>query len=237
MAGKAAADGCGTIAPVMRILVAGPPEDGCPALAGLLRDAGHDVEVGWAETPVPASFDLVILTRAMSRPERVREIRERHPALPLLVLTAEGSVAERVQALDAGADDALSVPFAGSQMVSRVRALGRRALMAERPPDLLEVDGCFIDLGRARASRDGAPIELSRREVDIVRWLHRHKARAVSRRELLEHVFGVSPDAETRSVDMAIAVLRKKLERDPKRPTILVSVKGVGYAWGDLTQT
>ena len=119
----------------MRVLVGRAEDDGCAGLAALLRDAGHEVEIGSTDGPeLAARFDLVILTRASSRPEDVRRFRERHRALPLLVITAEGSVAERVDALDAGADDALAAPFAASQMDSRVRALGRRALLAEMPP-------------------------------------------------------------------------------------------------------
>jgi DNA-binding response OmpR family regulator len=67
----------------------------------------------------------------------------------------------------------------------------------------------------------------------MLRWLHRHAGRAVTRAELLEHVFGQRGDLQTRAVDMAIAVLRKKVEQDPARPRIIVSVKGAGYAWGD----
>ena len=76
------------------------------------------------------------------------------------------------------------------------------------------------------------PIALTAREVGVVRWLYRHRARTVSRGELLEHVWNTRPDMETRTVDMTIAHLRHKIERDPANPAIIVSVKGVGYAWG-----
>jgi DNA-binding response OmpR family regulator len=72
---------------------------------------------------------------------------------------------------------------------------------------------------------------LSPREVELIRWLHRNRERTVERREILEHVFHVSPEIETRSVDMAIATLRKKIEREPEKPAIIVSIKGLGYAW------
>jgi two-component system response regulator RegX3 len=72
---------------------------------------------------------------------------------------------------------------------------------------------------------------LTLREVGIVRWLYRHKDRVVSRAELLEQVFGQRGDLQTRAVDMAIAVLRKKLEADPADPSLIVSIKGAGYAW------
>ncbi len=66
---------------------------------------------------------------------------------------------------------------------------------------------------------------------ELIRWLHRNRERTASRKEILEHVFRVSPEIETRSVDMAIATLRKKIEREPEKPAIIVSVKGQGYAW------
>jgi two-component system, OmpR family, alkaline phosphatase synthesis response regulator PhoP len=89
-----------------------------------------------------------------------------------------------------------------------------------------------IDLARMTVTRGDTRAALTPREVGIVRWLYQHKDRVVSRAELLEQVFGQRGDLQTRAVDMAIAVLRKKLEGDPAKPTLIVSVKGAGYAWG-----
>jgi len=80
-------------------------------------------------------------------------------------------------------------------------------------------------------------IALTPREVGILRWLHRHRSRAVSRSELLEKVWGASGDLQTRTVDMTIAKLRQKIERDPAEPEILTTVTGVGYAWGRSDET
>ena len=71
------------------------------------------------------------------------------------------------------------------------------------------------------------------REVEIIRWLHRHRARAVSRAELLEEVWGLPADLRTRTVDMTVAKLRQKIERDPTRPRIIVTTTGIGYGWGE----
>jgi DNA-binding response OmpR family regulator len=158
-------------------------------------------------------------------------LRARDEAIAILVLTERGLVEDRVAGLRAGADDALEVPFAAAQAVARVDALGRRARLVPKLAELVEADGCMVDLSRCIAVRDGRVTQLSAREVGLIRWLHRHRGRTVERREILEHVFGVSPDVETRSVDMAIATLRKKLERDVDHPAIIVSVKGLGYAW------
>ena len=125
----------------------------------------------------------------------------------------------------------MTKPFSARELLARVRALGRRAPVAESL-DELTVEGAVIDLARMVVTRDDHQTSLTPREVGIVRWLHRHKDRVVPRAELLEQVFGQRGDLQTRAVDMAIAVLRKKLERDPAKPELIVSVKGAGYAWG-----
>ena len=116
-------------------------------------------------------------------------------------------------------------------MLARVEALGRRARVAPAEPELIEFDGCSFDLGRCVAQRDGEPVPLTAREVGILRWLHRHRNRSVSRSELLEQVWGTVGTLQTRTVDMTIAKLRQKIERDPAQPAIIVTVTGVGYAW------
>ena len=90
----------------------------------------------------------------------------------------------------------------------------------------------MIDLGRLEADRDGEIARLTPRETGILRWLYRHRARAVSRSELLERIWGTSGELQTRTVDMTIANLRQKIERDPADPQIVLTVKGAGYAWG-----
>jgi DNA-binding response OmpR family regulator len=201
-------------------------------LRAVLEAAGHVIETARA---LPAHLDAELIVLAGDAPATVNTcalIRARDATLPILLLTDRGLVEDRVAGLRAGADDAVEAPFAASQMVARVDALSRRARLVPALPDLLDVDGCMFDLARCVALRDGTPIALSPREVELIRWLHRHRARAVERKEILEHVFNVSPNVESRSVDMAIATLRKKIERDPERPAIIVSVKGLGYAWG-----
>jgi DNA-binding response OmpR family regulator len=141
----------------------------------------------------------------------------------------------RVRALQAGADDAFDGSFAMSQMMARVGAVARRAAMTPKLREELAIDGCAIDLAAATATRDGRTIALTAREVEIVRWLSRHEGHVVSRADLLQHVWRLSPATETRAVDVAIATLRQQLERDASEPAIIVSVRGVGYVWGVLT--
>jgi DNA-binding response OmpR family regulator len=199
----------------------------------VLGEAGHEVVIGTGPPIDPTRLrtaELVVLAGAAAA-TLCATLRARDPVLPIMMLTDRGLVEDRVAGLRAGADDCVEVPFAPSQMAARVDALGRRARLIPPLPEIIEADGCMFDLSRCLAVRDGKIITLSPREAELVRWLHRHRERAVERREILEHVFGVSPNIESRSVDMAIATLRKKIERTPDRPAIIVSVKGLGYTW------
>ncbi|MFO0724696.1 MAG: response regulator transcription factor [Myxococcota bacterium] len=227
----------------MRVLILSSNRERAEALGALLCEAGRAseveilpaIEAGRLGTPLP----MVVLDQLDLGPRALdlcRALRAARPEAPILMLTAEGLVEERVAGLEAGADDVLTVPYAASQMVARVGALERRSKLVPAKAEVVEADGCLIDLGRCRAFRAEHAVELSARESTLLGWLHRHRQRAVSREEILEHVFGVSPQIESRSVDVAISQLRKKIERDPARPRIVVSVKGKGYAWGsDLT--
>ena len=207
----------------------------------LLRGAGHAVEaVGDGATAVERGvelpFDLVVLDLMLPKLDGLevcQRLKRARPSLPILMLTARGSEDDKVRGLGEGADDYVVKPFGARELLARVQALGRRARTdATHDEERLEIDGARFDLGRCRVERDGASCELTGREVGILRWLHLHRARVVTRSELLEHVWRASAALQTRTVDMTIANLRKKIERDPADPRIVVSVKGVGYSWG-----
>jgi len=162
----------------------------------------------------------------------LRSLRQDGCDWPILILTARGEEADKVRGLRLGADDYVTKPFATRELLARVEALGRRVQTPAHELRELEVDGCRIDLGKCVAHRADRSISLTAREVDILRWLFHHRSRAVSRSELLQVVWGSPGDLRTRTVDMTIANLRQKIERDPSRPEIVVTVKGVGYTWG-----
>jgi DNA-binding response OmpR family regulator len=209
-------------------------------LCDLLAGDGHDVSAaadgqqglarGLAEP-----FDLVVLDLMLPRLDGIevcRRLRAARPGIPILMLTARGGEDDVVRGLGEGADDYVTKPFGARELLARVRALARRA--PPREPETIAVDGLSVDLGLLIARRDGAAdVPLTAREAGILRLLHRHRGRSVTRAELLEQVWGARGDLRTRAVDMAIAVLRKKIERDPASPRIVVSVKGLGYAWGE----
>ncbi len=208
-------------------------------IVDLLRGDGHEVSaagdgVEGVEAGLREAFDLVVLDLMMPRldgMEVCRRLRAARPGMPILMLTARGSEDDKVRGLMEGADDYVTKPFSARELLARVRVLGRRAPAGQESLDEVQVDGALIDLARMMVTRGESRVALTPREVGIVRWLHRHQDRVVSRAELLEHVFGQRGDLQTRAVDMAIAVLRKKLEADPGKPTLIVSVKGAGYAW------
>jgi DNA-binding response OmpR family regulator len=211
-------------------------------LADLLAGEGHrveavaDGEAALASGADPA-VDLLILDLMLPGVdgfEVCRRLRELRPALPILMLTARGSEDDKVRGFAAGADDYVTKPFSIRELVARVKALQRRLRPAEEPELTFETDGCTFDLGRFEASRPAeASIPLTARESRILGWLYQHRTRAVSRAELLEMVWGTRGDLRTRTVDMTIANLRRKIERDPTDPRIVVTVAGVGYAWGE----
>ncbi len=226
----------------MRILVVEDELILREGLVDLIEAAGHEVvAVGdgllAAERGVAEPFDMVVLDWMLPRlegPEVCRRLRLARPALPVLMLTAKGAEGDKVDGLHAGADDYVTKPFSPRELLARIEVFERRMKAAPQAAEVVEVDGCRIDLGRCVATRDGRDEVLTAREVGIVRWLARHRGRAVTRAELLEHVWGLSPNIETRTVDVTIMNLRKKLERDPKAPTVIVSQKGIGYSFGAL---
>lgn len=216
----------------MRILFGTTTDD--PAITDAL--AHHEIVIERdVETFVRRAntepFDLVLAGQMGKSSGEI--LGERIRGAPVIVVTRAGDVEARVRAMELGAYDAFDGSFAGSQIAARSVAAVRRSARIPKDAEVIEVDGCTIDLHAATATRDDHVHALTAREIEIVRWLYRHRHRVVGRGELLEHVWGVSPDVTTRSVDVAISALRAKLERDPKNPRVISSIKGAGYIWAE----
>jgi DNA-binding response OmpR family regulator len=189
------------------------------------------------EMAVKAQFDLLLLDLVLPRRdglEILTEVRRLRPTLPIVILTARGEEADRVRGLRDGADDYVVKPFSVKELLARVEAVMRRS--AERPTDLAEVQiaGGLIDLRRREVRfDDGRRIELSEREIELVHYLAANCGRAIARDELLANVWRISPRGlSTRTIDMHIARLREKLEDDPERPAVILTVRGKGYMFG-----
>jgi DNA-binding response OmpR family regulator len=228
----------------VHVLVGMAAADQRGRIAALFADQGHttfttDSRASTLEAAATRVLDLLVLDgsdAAFDGHGLLERVRLSKPALPILLLTALGDVDARVLGLSQGADDALEVPFAPSQMMARATALTRRAARARREPEVLKVDGCELDLGAHVAKRGKVSVQLTAREVGVLRWLHANRERAVTRAELLQHVWGLSPNMETRTVDVAISALRKKIEVDAAAPRIVTSVRGTGYRFSSVRE-
>lgn len=155
--------------------------------------------------------------------------QDRHQAI--IMLTAKTSDDEIIQGLTLGADDYVAKPFSVAELVLRVKAVLRRSGLADDEAALSFDDGLTIDLENLCGQREGASITFTRREADLLRYLARHSDRPISREELLTKVWGYARnlDIETRTVDIHIAKLRRKIEVNPGVPVNLVTVRGAGY--------
>ncbi len=180
-------------------------------------------------------FDLVLLDvmlPSMSGFEVCEAIRARDRVQPIIMLTAKVSDEDIVNGLRLGADDYVGKPFGVQELVLRVEAVLRRALGdADEVHRIVLGDAVSIDCDNLAGDVDGAEVQFTRREIEILRYLYRHHERPVARDELLSEVWGYARhlDLETRTVDIHIAKLRRKLERDPGKPRRVVTVRGAGY--------
>ncbi len=175
------------------------------------------------------SLDLLILDLGLpdgSGQSLCAELRASGNASPILVLTAHGAVASRVACLDAGADDFLSKPFAVAELRARVRALGRRR--GGGGPRVFVYEGCGLRLNFSERSAlvNGTPAPITTREWSILELLAARRGRVVSRRELLEGVWGDADDSASASLDVLIARIRRKLS-----PDVIRTVRGTGYVF------
>jgi DNA-binding response OmpR family regulator len=180
-----------------------------------------------------ARFDLVILDLMLPKVDGVEVCRQlrRRSQVPIIMLTAKGSETDKVAGLEVGADDYITKPFSMREFRSRVRAALRRSRMAAEPPDQepIELGELRIDPGRRMVTLDSEEVRLTYVEFEILSALARSPGRVLSRETLLEHVWGDSEYRDPRTVDVHIRHLREKLERDPKQPEFLLTVRGVGY--------
>ncbi len=194
-------------------------------------DVSHEGEEGYylaESTP----YDLIILDIMLPKMDGfqlLRRLRARKPNLPVLVLTARGSVEDRVRGLDLGADDYLVKPFALAELIARVRALLRRG--RESGPEL-RVGDLILDGARRRVTRGGKTIELSNKEFSLLEYLMRNANHAVTRGMIAEHVWDSSFDSFTNVIDVYINHLRNKIDRSSGRK-LIHSVRGVGYRISD----
>lgn len=216
----------------MRILFA---EDDAPLgalVSRVLREEGHVVE--WARDGDAADahlegggFDLAILDVMMPGRDGFQVAsgrRERGDATPILLLTARGTVEDRVRGLDAGADDYLVKPFAMPELLARVRALGRRPSVT--PSETLRAGPLALDTRARRASVAGRPVELTAREYALLELFLRNRGAVLSRTQILDRVWSYDYDGASNIVETYVRYLRRKLG---PAGAMIRTVRGMGY--------
>jgi two-component system alkaline phosphatase synthesis response regulator PhoP len=210
----------------------------------LLAENGREaLEIAERERPALAILDRMM--PEMDGVEVCKHLRQSQPDMYVILLTALGSEDQRVLGLEAGADDYISKPFSGRELVLRVKAMLRRSqkLAVATAPEVPAkaplvtagspetTTGVFIDAERRQVWKDGAEIELTKLEFDLLKFLADNPGLVFSRDRLLERVWNYDYFGDERVVDVHMARLRKKLEDDPAHPRYIQTIRGVGYKY------
>jgi DNA-binding response OmpR family regulator len=195
------------------------------------------------ETARGADVDLILLDLVLPGAagqgglDILKDVRSSRPTLPVIIMTARGEESERVLGLRLGADDYVVKPFGIKELLARVEAVLRRS--PQRPTDLttIKLPSGVADLARCEVRFNGGErVELSEKEMELLRYLATNPERAISREELLSCVWRIDPrGAETRTIDMHVARLREKLRDDPADPKIILTLRGKGYSFAKPT--
>jgi len=212
-----------------------------------LEAEGYEVEtVGDGQTALdlltrnPRRYDAVALDVMLPGKdgfEVARELREAGQYVPILMLTARSRPEDVLRGFEAGADDYVSKPFELGILLARLRGLLRRrewlrlSQTAAQSPgvEVFDFSGKTIDFSKLELSAGGRTVQLTLMEAELLRYLIKHEGQAVSRQKLLEDVWGLREDTDTRAIDNFIVRLRRYIEDDPSNPNHLLTVRGVGY--------
>jgi two-component system, OmpR family, alkaline phosphatase synthesis response regulator PhoP len=199
---------------------------------GYAVDTADDGAVG-LDRAATGTYDLIVLDVMLPRMSGLdicREVRRRGVTTPILMLTARGQVVDKVVGLKLGADDYLTKPFEAIELMARLEALLRRRPSAPQSGgEAYRFGDIVVDVRRAEVTRGGQPVDLSAREFKLLRHFIEHRGATLSRDELLTEVWGYDEMPLTRTVDVHVAGLRQKIERNPKSPEYILTVHGLGY--------
>lgn len=187
---------------------------------GLRRALGSDIGLIILDLMLPGRGGLEVCS----------ELRRRGVQTPILMLSARGELVDRVTGLKLGADDYLAKPFAMAELVARLEVLLRRAQPRMRPlQGFYRFGDVDVSFDQPEVRRAGQPIELTARELDLLRYFIRNRGIVLSRFELLKQVWGYDQVPSTRTVDVHVLGLRQKLECDPTHPTMIITISRQGY--------
>ena len=184
-------------------------------------------------------FDLVILDVMLPGVDGITVCKEltSKSDVPVIMLTARDDETSVVVGLEVGADDYITKPFSHRELVSRIRATLRRRRIDARASsrqERLEFPGLTIDLARRQVVSQGAPVELTTAQFDILLLLASHPGRVYSRGQIMETVWGSAFSGDSRAADMQISNIREKIEPDAKNPRYVLTVRGVGYRFAEI---
>jgi len=219
----------------MRILVVEDEHRLADLLRRALEHELHTVHLAYdgldgLERAAADAFDLIVLDVMLPKLdgfEVCRRLRNGGVSTPVLMLTARDAVADRVEGLDAGADDYLTKPFAIAELLARVRALARRGPSAA--PEVLRISDVTLDPTRHTVRRAGMHVDLTRTEFALLEYFMRHPGQVLTRQQIMDHVWGYDYETLTNVVDIYIHYLRKKLE-EGFSGKLIRTVRGVGYS-------
>lgn len=231
----------------MRVLIAEDDDLTRAGLAEILQEEGYDVVAApngeaalrlFAETR-PDFVCLDIMMPGVDGYEVCRMIHAQAPRTPIIFISAKGEEIDKVLGLELGADDFIVKPFGVKEVVARIRAVTRRTLQARGEENANQAKGAF-ELGdlwvypdELRARREEHAIELSLRDVKLLEIFYMNPGKVLSRDMLYRHAWGVDHVPNSRTVDQHISQLRKRVEVDPKAPTIIQTVHGAGYRYDE----
>jgi two-component system KDP operon response regulator KdpE len=204
------------------------------ALDIALRGHGYDVQLAEASGPALVQLasqppELVILDLMLPDEDGLELLTElrKWSDVPVIVLSARGEEATKIQALDLGADDYLTKPFGIGELLARVRALLRRG--KESPPPVADLGSVTVDLANHRVLRDGDEVQLTPTEFELLSVLVHNRGKLMTHRQLLQQVWGSYATENVQQLRVYISYLRTKLERDPQAPVLILTEPGVGY--------
>jgi DNA-binding response OmpR family regulator len=199
---------------------------------GYLPECAGDGAEG-LQKAVSGSYDLIILDVMLPGKngfDVCRDIRKSGLTVPVIMLTARGQLVDKVLGLKIGADDYLTKPFELLELLARIEALLRRGARPAAPVSGIQQFGPLqIDFRGTAVLRDGEVVPLSAREFRLLCYFVQNRGATLSREVLLKDVWGYNEDTFTRTVDVHVGSLRQKLESDPKQPSMIVTVPGLGY--------
>nr|WP_255721297.1 MULTISPECIES: response regulator transcription factor [Corynebacterium] len=210
-------------------------------LAFLLKKEGFEVFMApdgptALDTFAAEDIDIILLDLmlpGMSGTEVCRQLRQTS-SVPVIMVTARDSEIDKVVGLELGADDYVTKPYFARELIARIRAVLRRGgeVEVEAPADdglVLQEDRVMMDVERHIVTVDGQKVPMPLKEFDLLEYLMRNSGRVLTRGQLIDRVWGADYVGDTKTLDVHIKRLRSKIERNPSRPEILVTVRGLGY--------